>query len=474
MARKFWLNGKWKSSGDLLSVTNPFNGSCIDDVYAAEDKHLDEIIGSNFDAFEQTREMPAWKRARILQNIAAGIGHRKTEFTETIVQEAGKPISYARGEVERAVLTFTLAAEEAKRIGGEVIPLDLNTASEGRFGVTRRFPVGPVIGISPFNFPLNLVAHKIGPAVAAGNTITIKPSSQTPLTALLLAEVISESGALPGQVNIIPMNNSLAEKLVRNPRFRILSFTGSDSVGWQLKGLDPRKKVTLELGGNAALIVDKDVDISAVAKRAVAGAFAYAGQVCISIQRIYAHIDIFEYFLTAFADATRQIGTGDPMKEETVVGPMIDTRAADRVETWLEEAREAGAQILCGGKRSGNMITPAVLTHTTPDMKVCCREAFAPLVVIEPFREFREAVALVNNSVYGLQAGIFSNQYEHILFAFRQIEVGGLIINDFPTYRVDNMPYGGVKASGFGREGLKYAVDEMTENRLMVFNTMGF
>ena len=474
MAQKFYLDGQWWESEEHIAVRNPYTDALIDEVCCAERSLLETIEEVNQKAFSATRELPSWKRSQVLQNIASGIAARKEEFALGIVAESGKPLRFAKGEVERAVLTFTLAAEEARRLDGESIPLDLNRASEGRFGVTRRFPIGPVIGITPFNFPLNLVAHKIGPAIAAGNPITLKPSSQTPLTALRLAEVIAEAGVLPGQVNVVPMRAALAENLVQSPIFRILSFTGSDAVGWRLKGLNPKKHVTLELGGNAALVIDRDVDLENVIPRAIVGAFAYAGQVCISIQRIIVHQDLYDRFVAEFASQAETAEIGDPQNEKVLIGPMIDVAAADRVERWIAEARDAGAKIIAGGQQEGKLIRPTVIVDVVPAMKVYAAEAFAPLVTIEPFRSWPEAIEKANRSRFGLQAGVFSNHYEHILYAYRQLDVGAVIANDFPTYRVDNMPYGGVKDSGFGREGLKYAVREMTESRLLVLNSLGF
>jgi len=386
------------------------------------------------------------------------------------VKEAGKPIRFAKGEVDRAILTFTIAAEEAKRISGEVIPLDLNKASEGRFGITRRFPIGPIIGISPFNFPLNLVAHKVAPAIASGNTITIKPSSQTPLIALKLAEVLENAGTIPGQVNVVPTSSDIAQKLALHKNFKLLSLTGSDVVGWNLRSLIKYKRTILELGGNAAVIIDKDTDIEKAVERNIIGAFAYSGQVCISVQRIYVHENIYDEFLKTFIRKMEKIGFGNPENPETIVGPLINEEAAIRVENWVNEAEEQGAEILVGGKRNGTLFEPTLIVNTKKDMKVYCEEAFAPLVIIEPYSHFKEAVNMVNESKFGLQAGVFSNNYENIFYAFQTMEVGGVIANDYPTYRIDNMPYGGVKNSGFGREGLKYAIEEMTEIKLLVFN----
>ncbi|NQV17033.1 MAG: aldehyde dehydrogenase family protein [Armatimonadetes bacterium] len=470
MARKFFINNRWWDSSRTKKVFNPYNNQVIDEVFLLEEEQINLVVDSNVQAFEITKQLPAHKRAEILLNIAAGINEKRDEFIDLMVKEAGKPIRFAKGEVDRAILTFTIAAEEAKRISGEVIPLDLNKASEGRFGITRRFPIGPIIGISPFNFPLNLVAHKVAPAIASGNTITIKPSSQTPLIALKLAEVLEKAGSIPGQVNVVPTSSDIAQKLALHKNFKLLSLTGSDVVGWNLRSLIKYKRTILELGGNAAVIIDQDTDIEKAAKRNLVGAFAYSGQVCISVQRIYVHENIYDEFLKIFIQKMENIGFGDPENPETIVGPLINEEAAIRVENWVNEAKEQGAEILVGGKRNGTLFEPTLIVNTKKDMKVCREEAFAPLVIIEPFSDFKEAVNMVNDSKFGLQAGVFSSNYENIFYAFKTMEVGGVIANDYPTYRIDNMPYGGVKNSGFGREGLKYAIEEMTEIKLLVFN----
>ena len=470
MARKFFVNNRWLDSSKTRKVFNPYNNEIIDEVFLLEEKQINLVVDSNVQAFEITKRLPAHKRAEILLNIAAGINEKRVEFIDLMVKEAGKPIRFAKGEVDRAILTFTIAAEEAKRISGEVIPLDLNKASEGRFGITRRFPIGPIIGISPFNFPLNLVAHKVAPAIASGNTITIKPSSQTPLIALKLAEVLENAGTIPGQVNVVPTSSDIAQKLALHNNFKLLSLTGSDEVGWNLRSLVKYKRTILELGGNAAVIIDKDTDIEKAVERNIIGAFAYSGQVCISVQRIYVHENIYDEFLKTFIRKMEKIGFGNPENPETIVGPLINEEAAIRVENWVNEAEEQGAEILVGGKRNGTLFEPTLIVNTKKDMKVYCEEAFAPLVIIEPYSHFKEAVNMVNDSKFGLQAGVFSNNYENIFYAFKTMEVGGVIANDYPTYRIDNMPYGGVKNSGFGREGLKYAIEEMTEIKLLVFN----
>ncbi len=384
--------------------------------------------------------------------------------------EAGKPLSDARREVGRAIQTFSIAAEEAKRIGGEVVPLDWSPGMESHWGVTRRFPIGPILGITPFNFPLNLVAHKVAPALAAGNSILIKPAPQTPLTALLLGELLTEAGVPPGGLNVLPCNNMVAEQLVVEPRFKLLSFTGSAPVGWMLKAKCGKKKVVLELGGNAAVIVEPDADLDYAVQRCVTGGFTYAGQTCISVQRIFVHESVAAAFTENLVGLVRRLEAGDPGNERTVVGPLIDSGAAERIEGWIGEAVTQGAQLLFGGTRTGSVVQPTVLSRVTATMKVSCREVFGPLVTVTPYREFDAVLRSVNESDYGLQAGIFTQNVGRIFRAFEQLDVGAVLANEIPTFRADHMPYGGVKDSGIGREGVRYAIEDMTEPKLLVMN----
>jgi glyceraldehyde-3-phosphate dehydrogenase (NADP+) len=419
-------------------------------------------------AFEVTRRLPAYERGAILRRISEGIRARREELGRLITLEAGKPIRDALAEVDRAVVTFRLGAEEAERMYGEVIPLDIMPASRDRVGITRRFPVGPVAGISPFNFPLNLAAHKIAPAIAAGCSIVHKPPSKDPLTMLTVAEIIAEAGVPEGAVSILPMTRELGDRMVADPRFRLLSFTGSPSVGWRMKERAGKKKVLLELGGNAGVIVDRSANLEWAVKRIIVGAFSYAGQICISVQRIYVHADVYDAFMARFLDAARGLKVGDPLDPTTDVGPMVDAAAAQRTQRWVEEALQLGGRLLLGGEAQGTFFPPTVLENVPVHAQVCSNEAFAPLVVVFPFRELDEAVRAVNDSFYGLQAGIFTGDLAHAWQAFHELEVGGVIVNDIPTYRVDHMPYGGVKDSGLGREGLRWAIEEMTEIRIMV------
>jgi len=415
-------------------------------------------------------QLPAHARYDLLQQIATLLSRRRDDFATTISTEAGKPITDARREVARAIQTFTVAAEEARRIPGEVVPLDWTPGFDTHLGLLRRFPIGPILGITPFNFPLNLVAHKVAPALAAGNPILIKPAPQTPLTALLLGEVALEAGLPPGGLNIVPCDNLLAERMVVDPRFKLLSFTGSASVGWMLKAKCGKKKVTLELGGNAAVMIEPDADIEVAAQRCATGGFGYAGQTCISVQRIFVHRSVADLFTTKLLMHVARLKMGDPSDETTSIGPLIDEAAAQRVEGWIGEAVADGARLLLGGKRTRSLVEATVLSNVNPQMKVSCREVFGPVVTVTPYRQLSEAVALLNQSDYGLQAGIFTQDINKIFYAFRHVEVGAVLANEIPTFRADHMPYGGVKDSGLGREGVRAAIEDMTEPRMLVMN----
>jgi glyceraldehyde-3-phosphate dehydrogenase (NADP+) len=449
---------------------NPYNGKVVGNTYLAGPDELEEALRSSAAAFATLRAMPSYQRAGVIGKVVEGLTERAGEIAETISMEAGKPIKDSRSEVNRAVNTFRIALEEAKRLTGEVIPLDIMAGSEKRIGIVRRFPLGPVLGITPFNFPINLVAHKVAPAMASGNPIIIKPASKTPLSALILGKIVTEAGWPPGGFNVCPCPAESAEKLLADERLKKLTFTGSAPVGWRLKARAGMKKVTLELGGNAGVIIHDDADIEFAAKRCTVGAFSYAGQICISVQRIYVQRKVFEVFKDKYIENVRGLKMGDPLDESTEVGPMIDEDAPKRTEQWVKEAVENGARVLVGGKRQGNFFEPTVLTSTKPEMKVCGEEVFAPVVTLEPYEAFEDALREVNRSRFGLQAGVFARDLKRVFQAYEELEVGGVIVNDIPTYRVDNMPYGGVKMSGFGREGIRYAIEEMTEPRLLALN----
>lgn len=465
-----YLGGRWKPCGKAVEIKNPFDLASVGMVHQAGEEEAEEAVQKAQAAFPELRGLPHYRRARALQTIADELNDRREDFARIICREAGKPISDARTEVSRAILNFQTAAEETKRLTGQVIPMDWAPGSENRFGILRRFPVGPVLGITPFNFPLNLVGHKLAPALAVGNPIVIKPAVPTPITALMLGEAIEKAGLPPGSVSILPCGNDLAEKLAVDERFKLLSFTGSAKVGWYLKSRAGKKKVLLELGGNAGVIVHSDADIDTAAARCAAGGFSYAGQSCISVQRILVQEGIFKTFLNRFLSRVRELKTGDPMDEKTAVGPLINDEAALRVEQWMAEATALGARVETGGRRRGRLFDPTVLTEVTPAMKVCREEAFAPFVTVSPYATFEEAVAILNDSDYGLQAGVFTGDMKRIFYAYEELEVGGVMVNEVPTYRIDPMPYGGIKDSGLGREGVRYAIEEMTELKLLAVN----
>jgi acyl-CoA reductase-like NAD-dependent aldehyde dehydrogenase len=464
----FFLNGNWNTHGREAVVTSPYDHSVLAVISEAGSDDVEVAIESAVQAFAITRKMTSQQRADVLHKIVEGITARREEFARTICQEAGKPIRTARVEVERAIYTFQVAAEESTRIYGEYIPLDTLESAAGRWGLVRRFPLGPVFGITPFNFPLNLVAHKVAPAIAAGCPIILKPAPQTPISSFLLAEIVQESGWPEGALAVMPLSNDDAGILVADDRIKLLTFTGSAAVGWQLKSRAGKKRVTLELGGNAGVIVHSDADVQYAAQRCVAGGFSYGGQTCISVQRILAHEAVFQKFTEQLLNGVRKLKSGDPMLETTDVPPLIREQDAVRVVEWIDEAVQSGAKLLCGGKRKGALVEPTVLTDTTPNMRVNCAEIFGPVVTVESYETFDEALSSVNNSVYGLQAGIMTHDARLIQTAFEELEVGSVIVGDVPTFRVDQMPYGGVKDSGLGREGLRYAIEDMTERKLLV------
>ena len=466
----FLLDGKWLTEGAPMDVLAPFDGSVAGHTFRATPAHLETAIRAAVRAFEVTRKMPAYERQRVLRSVAQGITERREEFARVMAVEAGKPLKAARAEVERAIFTFTIAAEESTRIVGEWLPMDLQASTVGRAAIVRRFPLGPIAAITPFNFPLNLVAHKWAPAIAAGCTIVGKPASQTPLCSLLLAELIGNAGWPGGALNVLPMANSDAERMVPDDRLKLLTFTGSGEVGWRLKAKAGKKRVALELGGNAGVIVHSDADLGFAAERCAQGGFSYAGQSCISVQRILVHHSAEKSFCDEFLPRVGKLKIGDPLDESTDVGPMINLDAARRAKEWVDEAVSAGAKLLAGGKRDGSILEPTVLTHTRPEMRVNCQEVFAPIVTVEPYDEFEEAIRQVNDSAYGLQAGVFTRDAKRIFSAYDELEVGGVVAGDVSTFRIDHMPYGGVKDSGMGREGLRYAVEEMTERKLLVLN----
>jgi len=466
----FLLDGRWIADRKLLEVRAPYDQSLAGAVALATPQDAEAAVAAAVRAFEVTRKLPAYERQRVLRRVAEQIAAQREELARTLAREAGKPIKTARAEIDRAAFTFAVAAEEATRIGGEYLPLDLQQFAQGRWGLLRRFPIGPIVGITPFNFPFNLVGHKVAPAIAAGCPILIKPAPQTPLSALHLARLVHEAGWPAGALAVLPMTNADAAVLVRDDRLKMLSFTGSATVGWQLKAQAGKKRVTLELGGNAGVIIHSDADLEQAAARCAVGGFSYAGQSCISVQRILIERTVYDKFLAAFVPKVKALKTGDPLDEATDVGPLIRRSDAERVEQWVGEALAGGARLLCGGKRDGSVYQPTVLVQTQPAMKVNCQEVFAPLVTVEPYDSFDEALRRVNDSPYGLQAGLFARDAALIFRAFEELEVGGLMVGEVPTFRIDHMPYGGTKDSGLGREGLRWAIEEMTEPRLLMMS----
>ncbi len=465
-----FINGDFCKTNDVLEIRSPYDNHPVGRTYRANSEEIEAAIEASVNAFDETKKMPIYERVEKLAAIIDDIRTNKEEFAHIICEEAGKAISTSRGEAERAVMTFTDALEECKRIRGEHLPLDYDPSAQNRWAMIRRFPIGPIFGISPFNFPLNLVCHKVAPALASGNTMILKPASQTPLTALRLAQSVSKAGWPNGSFNVLPMDSKNAHLLLEDNRIQMVTFTGSPAVGWALKNHAGRKRVTLELGGNAGVIIHHDADIEYAASRCATGGYVQSGQNCISVQRVYAHKDIYKSFMDAFIEKVEALKTGDPAEEETFVGPMIHSAEVKRVNEWLKEATDGGATIVTGGTSEGNMIMPTVLTDVDPKQKISCQEVFAPVVVVYEYTDIEEALGQINDSEYGLQAGLFTKDAGIIFKAYEDLEVGGVIVGDVPTFRVDHMPYGGTKLSGMGREGVRFAIEEMTEMKLLVMN----
>lgn len=468
--QKIWAAGQWVESNKPLSVINPFTQKAFSQTYYAEPAQIEKALAALDNAFKSSPPLPSKKRAALCASVATKIKEKAEEFTRLIVAEAGKPLTDAKREVQRAASVFEEAGHEARSSDPQSLPLNFPPGQENRKATLARFPLGIVFCVTPFNFPLNLVAHKVAPAIAFGCPFLLKPSPKTPLTSLLLAQVLLDAGVSPESFSVFPAENTDTERIVQDPRVKILSFTGSAVVGWKLKALAPKKKVLLELGGNAAVVVEPDADLDLAAKRVVAGGFGYAGQVCISVQRLYVAQKVLKDFQAKFLPQVAALQSGDPANEKTQIGPMINEEAAKRVEAWVKEAVVGGAKVLCGGKRSGAFYEPTVLTGVKPDMKVSCEELFGPVVVLEPYSDYGKALETVNHSPYGLQAGVFTKDEAKTQQAFRTLQMGAVLINEVPTYRVDSMPYGGVKDSGFGREGAKYVLEAYTEPRVLILN----
>lgn len=470
MEHLIYCAGKFIDTPNTIEVINPYDGRVVSTTFLAGEEELKRAVNMAHQVADELAMLPAFKKAEILFEIIDGLEREKRVFAEMIAKEAGKPWRYALGEVNRAIQTFTVAAEEAKRIPSEILQLDWTPAGEGREGLVKYFPLGPIGAISPFNFPLNLAVHKLAPALAAGCPVVLKPATKTPLATLELAKLIDKTSLPKGAVSILPMNRKVGGLMVKDEGLKMLTFTGSPEVGWMMKQNCGKKKIALELGGNAGVIVTPSADIGKAIERCVFGAFAYSGQVCIHAQRIWVHDAVYDHFVKQFVEKTKALVLGDPMDEATEVSVMIDDSNAQRVEEWIRLAVKDGAEVLAGGERKGRMITPTVLTNTRPGMYVCAKEVFGPVVTIEKYTTFQNAIREVNNSKYGLQAGVFTDSISEMNAAHNYMEVGGVIINDVPTFRVDHMPYGGVKDSGVGREGVKYAIREMMEPRILVKN----
>jgi acyl-CoA reductase-like NAD-dependent aldehyde dehydrogenase len=465
------IDGAWVATDRTEEILHPYTGAPVFRVSVAGRAEAARAIDAAVRAFDRYAETPAHERARFLARTSALLEQQAEDFARTIALEAGKPIRDARAEVGRAVQTFRFAAEEAKRSHGETVPMDAAIGSERRIGLTLRQPIGVIAAITPFNFPLNLVAHKVAPALAAGNTVVVKPAEQAPVTALRLGRVLLEAGVPAGVVNVLHGSGPEAgNALVISSKVAMVTFTGSAPVGTAIRDRAGMKRVALELGSNSATIVHEDADLVAAARALARACFAYAGQICISVQRIVVHEAVLQRFLSLFIPLVRALKVGDPLAEDTDLGPMIDQSAAERAEAWLHEALAGGARALVEGKRQEALLWPWVLTDVQPTMAVVCEEAFAPVVTIQSYRTFDEAIALVNDSKYGLQAGVFTNDVNLAFRAGMRIRTGGVIINDTSNYRADHMPYGGVKSSGMGREGVRYAMEEMLETKLVVFN----
>lgn len=469
---KMYLGGEWVDSKDKITVVNPFDDSVVGKAAAASPDDYTHAIDVADKMFAVTRTLPSYKRSETCRAIAKGLEKNLEQFTKMMSLELGKAYKDAKGEVKRAIGVFTVAAEEAKRIGGEIIDLDWAAGSEDRVGLVRRFPKGVVAGISPFNFPLNLVAHKIAPAIAAGNTIVLKPASKTPLIALMLAELINKTDHPKGAVSILPGSSKASAPLLEDPRVKLITFTGSSAVGWWIKKHAADKEVVLELGGNAGVAIADDADLKYAVDRLAYGAFAAAGQSCISVQRIYVHENVYDEFVKIFKARVKQLKIGNPLDPDIDMGMMVDKESVEGTVENIRKAVEGGAKVITGGKplHDGRTLEPTLLENVKTSMDVCSKEAFAPLAVLLKYKDFHKAIDEINNSEYGLQAGVFTQRIKDIWYAFERIEAGGIVVNDIPTYRADHQPYGGMKNSGVGREGVKYAIEDQTDVKILSMN----
>lgn len=471
MKKYLLINGKDVQTEVYSNLYSPFTREVIAEIAVASKDQTQQAINAAYESKDEFAKMPAFERAQILENVVELLKQHFDEAAEIITKETSKPITFSKGEVTRTIETYKFAAEEAKRIHGETIPFDAASGGVGRIGYTIRNPIGVIAAITPFNFPMNLVAHKVGPAIASGNTVVLKPASQTPLSALFIAKLFQQAGLPDGVLNVVTgPGRTVGDTLVEDERVNMITFTGSTSVGINIRNKAKLKKTTLELGSNAAVIIDQNVNVDKIIDRCVMGAFSNQGQVCISLQRIFVHEAVHKEFIEKFVEATKKLKLGDPFDPETYLSALISPDDLDRSLNWIEEAKQNNAHILTGGKASGNILEPTIIEDATAELKVSCQEVFAPIVTINKVSSVEEAISHVNNSRFGLQAGIYTESVTNALLASNQLHVGAVIINDIPTFRVDNMPYGGVKESGTGREGIKFAVEEMTELKLIVWN----
>lgn len=468
MEYKLLIDGQWVDGGAGIEVKNKYNGETVGVLPSARKEDLDLAIDAAVRARDVMADMPAHKRAAILLKTAALLRERSEDLAKTIAAEAGKALKFARAEVDRAISTFTIASEEAKRLHGETFPLDAVPSGEGYFGFWMRRPVGVIAAISPFNFPLNLVAHKVAPALAAGNTLVLKPATSTPLAAAKLCQALMDAGLPAGAINlVVGSGGTVGEWLITDPRVDKITFTGSPEIGRHILSVAGIKKVTLELGNTSPVVVAPDADLDFVAKRCALGAFYNSGQVCISVQRIYSEKQVFEPFSEKFLQATQAMVVGDPLDERVDVGPMIDSKEVDRIESWVQEAQGQGAKVLTGAKREGTVYHPTVLTDVQEDMKVVAEEVFAPVASVISSDDFETALQQANHSKFGLQVGVFTNDVNRVFKAVKRLNFGGVIVNDTPNFRADHMPYGGNRQSGLGREGVRFAMEDMTNIQMV-------
>ncbi len=469
---KFLIKNEWTGSDEILNVHNPYSGELVKMTYRSSPEQINESLNYLGEAYKKFRSVPVYKRAEILDRISSSIKESREPLAHLITLETGKPIKFSRIEVDRAVLTFSLGADECKRAEGEVLDLALLPGSENKMGIIKRFPIGIIFAITPWNFPINLVAHKLSPALASGNVVLLKPASSSPCCAIELTKIVQkcchDAGLDHTPLNIITPAGKDLDKFICDDRVAMVSFTGSPDVGWGIKKKVNRQKVSLELGNNSAVIIDSSADLGSAVKKIIVAGFGSAGQSCISVQRVYIHKDVFEDFQKLLLEETSKVKTGDPFDENTLTASMIDEGEAKRVEGWINEAVSEGAIVLTGGSRNNAMLQPTIISNATAAMKINSKEVFAPLITIQRINDFEEGLALANNTEYGLQAGVFTNNMKNAFAAFEHLDMGGVIINDVSTYRMDSMPYGGVKLSGNAREGVKYAIEEMTERKIMV------